>query len=145
LVSASTRRRLILAAQENLCKLYWSPWIIAELNRVLTIKWILRRGINKHSQIQLSKASKTMMTWLTTFFDIADPKPPWPMAWPALSDADDLPIFATACRIGAQFVVSENTHDFLPPDKLGRHIWNEIEYIHPQEFLARLEFEEDET
>jgi len=145
LVSASTRRRLILAAQENLCKLYWSPWIIAELTRVLTVHWIERHGTSKQSLITMSKASKTMMTWLTTFFDIADPKPPWEKAWPALSDADDLPIYTTASRIKANFVVSENTRDFPPLDKLGRHIWNGIEYIHPQEFLARLEFEEDET
>src|SRR5690242_19336865 len=42
LVPSRMRRELQVAAQAGLYVGYWSPWIIAELNRVLTWRWIQR-------------------------------------------------------------------------------------------------------
>jgi hypothetical protein len=42
LVPSRVRRELQAAAQAGLYVGYWSPWIIAELNRVLTWRWIQR-------------------------------------------------------------------------------------------------------
>lgn len=42
LVGDTLRRDLQQAAQIGVFTAYWSPWIIAELNRVLVWRWIIR-------------------------------------------------------------------------------------------------------
>ena len=67
----------------------WSPWIIAELNRVLTWDWIQR---NRGSEHACSEAAKKMMELLLPAFELVNPLPPYPVAWPELNDLWDLPV-----------------------------------------------------
>ncbi|HKV83741.1 MAG TPA: PIN domain-containing protein [Ktedonobacterales bacterium] len=138
-----TRRDLQQAAQLDLFEGYWSPWIIAELNRVLTWHWIEHVStagptpdLSRQNQDRCGHAAKMMMEILLTTFKLVDPLPPYPPAWAALDDEWDMPIWAAARKADAQYVVSENTSDFPPADAVGRHIHDGIEYLRASAFLA---------
>ena len=55
--------------------------------------------------------------------------PPFDSAWPAASDAEDLPIWSAAVRSGAQFIVSHNLHDVPPRNADGLCAYNGVEFI----------------
>jgi predicted nucleic acid-binding protein len=119
----------------------WSPWIIAELDRVLVWQWITERthgDLSSKNQHACSQAAKRMMTLLLSAFEVINPRPPYPTAWDTLTDADDHPIWAAAVEGGAQYVVSDNTHDFPPPQPDGRCVFQGIEYIPGSAFLDLL-------
>jgi hypothetical protein len=139
LVSNTNREHLVTAALENLYRPIWSPWIIAELNRVMTWNWVRNKGLKEREQC--SRRYKDMMSVLAGAFTCVDPKPPWKQAWTELTDTDDLPIWSTAKFVGADYVVSANTGDFPPQDASGRHVWEGIEYIQVSEFLTRIGYE----
>lgn len=142
LVSNANRECLITAAYENLYRPIWSPWIIAELNRVLTWNWIRKKGLKEKDQC--SRRHKNLMSLLTGAFECVDPKPPWQQAWPELTDLDDLPIWTTARFVGADYIVSGNTNDFPPEDVFGKHTWEGIECILIQDFMDLIGFEIDD-
>jgi hypothetical protein len=50
-------------------------------------------------------------------------------------------VWAAAVEAHAAYVVSENTHDFPPPDAAGLYRYDGIEYLRCAEFLRRLEGE----
>lgn len=79
-----------------------------------------------------------MMRVLSATLELVAPVPPYPGAWPTLTDIDDFPVWAAAKLGGAQFVVSENTRDFPPRGQDGRHIYEGIEYLTARTFLSRL-------
>jgi len=97
LVPPGLRRDLQNAAQEGAFEALWSPWIIAELNRVLTWKWIERTatplssgGIRDVGGVtcdltaanwdRCSAAAAAMMEILVATFEAVDPRPPYPEA-----------------------------------------------------------------
>jgi PIN domain len=145
LVPTALRRDLVEAAALRRFTAIWSPWIIAELNRVLTWRYIkqhLPLGINvegassvRQHERAISRASKAMMTLLVPVFEVVDPKPPYPAAWATLRDVWDVPIWAAAKSAGAQYVVSDNTRDFPPRRPDGRHVHEGIDYVRGREFL----------
>jgi hypothetical protein len=145
LVPAHLRRELQQAAQLGAFTAIWSPWIIAELNRVLVWRWIKdppagmpRADLSNANERRYSAIAKQMMQWLLPCFEVATPLPPYPPAWETLTDVWDHPIWAAAKLGQAQFVVSENTRDYPPPQADGRHVFEGIEYIGGAAFLARL-------
>lgn len=78
--------------------------------------------------------------------ELVDPRPPYPVAWVQLRDRWDHPIWAAAVLGQAQYVVSDNTHDYPPLDGSHRHVHAGIEYLSAQAFLDRLEqIDSDET
>lgn len=79
-----------------------------------------------------------MMQLLIPAFELVDPRPSYPPAWPALTDQWDHPIWAAAVEGGASYVISENTSDFPPSQADERHVYNGIEYLRGAKFLARL-------
>lgn len=79
-----------------------------------------------------------MMQLLLPVFEVVNPLPPYPPAWETLMDAWDHPIWATAQAAQAQYVVSENAHDYAPVQADGRHAYEGIEYIGGRAFLALL-------
>lgn len=79
-----------------------------------------------------------MMQWLLPTFEMVNPLPPYPPAWATLGDEWDHPVWAAAKLGQAQYVVSENTHDFPPQVEDGRHQYEGIEYIGAERFLALL-------
>lgn len=140
LISNKNREHLITAAYEKLYKPVWSPWIIAELNRVMTWNWVKNKGGIKERE-QCTRRYKDMMSLLIPSFTCVDPKPPWHEAWPIMTDQDDLPIWSTARFVEADFIVSENTADFPPKNSGGMHIWEGVEYIKVPDFLSRIGYE----
>jgi len=122
-------------------KAVWSPWIIAELNRVLTWRWIKDRTGNDLSQANeqaCSESAKEMMSLLLPVFDLINPLPPYPAPWETLIDEWDHPIYAAAVASQAHYVISENTHDYPPRNADGFHVYNGIEYLSGRRFLGRV-------
>jgi len=119
----------------------WSPWIIAELNRVLVWRWITERTNNDLSPANeraCSQSAKKMTQLLLSAFEVVNPRPPYPDACEQLTDIDDHPIWAAAVESGAHYVVSDNTSDYPPQQPDGRHIHQGIEYVPGSTFLAML-------
>lgn len=145
LVPARLRRELQQAAQLGAYTAIWSPWIIAELNRVLVWRWIKSPpagmpdgDLSDANERRCSEAAKLMMQWLLPSFEVVSPLPPYPPAWETLTDQWDHPIWATAKLGQAQYVVSENSHDYPPRQADGRHIYEGIEYLSGDAILALL-------
>jgi hypothetical protein len=148
LVPARFRRDLQQAAQLRAFTAIWSPWIIAELNRVLTWRWIKRvdRGyteadLSAANERRCGEAAKAMMQWLLPTFEVVTPLPPYPRPWDTLTDVWDHPIWAAAKLGAAQYVVSENRRHYPPRGSDGRHIFDGVEYVGAEAFLARLTYE----
>jgi len=139
LVPYAYRRHLLEAAAFGLFCPLWSPWIIGELYRVLTWKWAQKYGTSETERRRCSVAANAMMTLVLPNWEPVDIAPPWPAVWPTLNDPYDVPIWATALKGHARYVVSENTLDFPSADASGRYMWQEIEYIRIDEFLRKIE------
>lgn len=78
------------------------------------------------------------MAILLPTFELVTPLPRYPPVWISLSDPSDQPIWAAA-KIGrADYVVSENGHDFPPLGAAGRHVFEGVEYLSARRFLATL-------
>jgi hypothetical protein len=114
----------------------WSPWIIAELNRVLVWRWFDRKGTQ--SERECSRQAKVMMEILLSSFELVPALPPYPLPWESLADKWDHPIWAAAKEGRAHCVISENTHDFPPHDRDGQHIHEGIWYMQGRTFLELL-------
>ena len=114
----------------------WSEWIIAERWRVLTQKWIVRHGrANVPDVGRLEQAANDMLRYLIPVMKLVSLRDfTGPAPWPELTDLNDAPIWQTAVVAGAQYVVSQNIHDF-PPLVGGRHLYGGIEYVTPVEFM----------
>ncbi len=141
LVPPRSRRELQVTAQVGLFVGYWSPWIIAELNRVLTWRWIQRASppdLSRANEQRCSVAAHIMMELLLATFQLVNPLPPYPPAWEQLADVWDHPVWAAAKACGAQYVVSENTRDYPPAQLDGRHVYEGIEYLSSTAFLHLL-------
>lgn len=145
LVPFRLRRELQQAAQLGAFTAIWSPWIIAELNRVLVWRWLdhpphgaAAADLSRANQRRHSLAANQMMTWLLPCFEVVTPLPPYPPPWHALGDVWDHPIWAAAKASRAQYVISENTRHYPPRQADGRHAFEEIEYIRGHAFLALL-------
>lgn len=139
LVPARLRAALHEAADGGQFIALWSPWIIGELYRVLTWQWLERtRDYSAANYADCGRSAKAMMALLIGTCETISPVPPYPPVWPTLTDPDDYPIWAAA-RLGrADYVVSNNTRDFPPPDPDGRPHYEGIEYLTGQAFLDRL-------
>lgn len=114
---------------------HWSPWIIMELTRTLTWNWTVRHGNTAVQRRACSASCDRMFQILLPTFALVHPLPPYPPAWPQLTDQWDTPIWAAAKESGAAFIVSENTRDFPPCDADRRHRWEGIEYLRVEPFL----------
>jgi len=147
LYSPRQRAELQRLASEGAFIGVWSPWIIAELTRVLTWDWI-RKNANDTSDAEhrrCSQSCKKMMAILLPTFQLINPLPPFPIPWDRLTDVWDVPIWAAAVKAGAHYVVSENTHHFPPRDGAGKYRHGGVEYIHPKHFLGIFRDEDEDT
>jgi len=132
------RAMLQQAAQLGAFTAIWSPWIIAELNRVLTWDWIRRHGTTVASERRCSEAANRMMGLLLPCFEVVTPAPPYPLAWEQLTDVWDHPIWAAVKEGHAQYVVSENARHYPPVGPDGRHNYEGIEYLSEARFVLLL-------
>jgi hypothetical protein len=149
LVPSYLRQELQKAANSQAFVSIWSPWIIAELNHVLVWRWIkhpplglIPNDLSRANKNRSDEAAKKMMKLLLPFFELVDPRPPYPPAWPTLTDEWDIPIWAAAKVGNAQYVISENTHDYPPQQPDGRRLHEGIEYLGAYAFLDRLKRKE---
>lgn len=132
------RAELQQAAQLGTFAGIWSPWIIAELNPVLTWDWVHTHGATATSERECSRAAKRMMEYLLPTFVLVAPIPPYPPAWEQLADIWDQPIWAAAVQGRAQYVVSENRRHYPPRQPDGSHTHEGITYLPGRAFLALL-------
>jgi PIN domain len=142
LVPPGLRQLLQKAAKSREFTAIWSPWIIAELNRVLVWRWIKdppaglpRDDVSDANENECRVMAKRMMKHLLPVFELVDPRPPYPSAWSTLADEWDIPIWAAAKIGNAQYVISENTHDYPPRQPDGRYLHEGIEYLGGYAFL----------
>jgi len=145
LVAPTMRKRLQEAAVVGRFTAIWSPWIIAELNRVLTWHWIKRplpgrpsSDLSLANEKRCADAAKRMMEIMLPVFEVITPLPPYPPAWETLTDRWDEPIWAAAVLGSAHYVVSENTRHYPPSQADGRHIYQGVEYLGGRAFLSML-------
>jgi hypothetical protein len=145
LVPARLRRDLQQAAQLGAFVGIWSPWIIGELNRVLVWRWIkdappnrTANDLSDANERRCGMAAKIMMEWLLPSFELVAPLPPYPPAWTELHDQWDHPIWAAAKLGRASHVISQNSHDYPPAGGDGRHVFEGVEYLDGDSFLALL-------
>jgi hypothetical protein len=134
----SLRRDLHQAAADGLFVGLWSPWIIAELNRVLAWRWMRTHGGSSSSEKACGDAAKIMMELLLPTFELVAPLPPYPPAWHTLSGSYDYPIWAAAVVGKAGYVVSEDTRHYPPRQVDGRHVYQGIEDISARSFLSMI-------
>lgn len=113
LVSPRGRRELQQTAQLGAFVPIWSPWIIAELNRVIVWRWIKKPcggrphgDVSTSSERECGRLAKWMMQRLLPSFELVAPVPPYPAPWDSLNDVWDHPIWAAAKMSRAQYVVS---------------------------------------
>lgn len=78
------------------------------------------------------------MAILLPTFELVSPLPPYPSAWETLDDPWDFPIWAAAKIGAAGYVVSENRHDYPPSGPDGRHVFEGVEYLPADAFMALL-------
>jgi hypothetical protein len=74
------RKQLTTLAAEGTIIAIWSPWIVAELNRILTWAWLDRHGDTPRTRRACSAAAKTMMLAMEPNFLAVVPQPPYPPA-----------------------------------------------------------------
>jgi predicted nucleic acid-binding protein len=134
----TSRRALVEAIRRGRFDGVWSPHVIGELYRVLTIRWLRTHGFDTTSLAELSRASKAMMDVLLVALRLVDTGPNAGEALTVLDDADDYHLIRAARLAGASFVVSANTRDFPPKNAQGRHVFEDIEFIECAPFLARI-------
>lgn len=145
-VAPESRIALVTAAANLQCDAWWSPWIIAELNRVLTERWLLRawktgtleksvRWDTEHRN--MSRLSKIMMRWMIGPIRCYDAPAPNQPSWRG-ADPDDEPVLALAKEVHANYVVSENTRHFPPRTDGPDHEYEGIVYVQVADFLSRL-------
>ena len=135
------RRQLQEVAATGLYTGLWSPWIIAELNRVLTWRWIRTRmpgDLSHAAERACADAANAMMAALLPTFEVVAARPPYPSAWTALADPNDYPVWAAAVVGQADYVVSENTRHYPPRGRDGQHTFDGITYLPAGTFLAML-------
>jgi hypothetical protein len=136
----NTRSELIRAVEAGQFVGLWSEWILGELYYGLAWDWAAEKGVTDAARREMARSARTLLRILIPRLELvtlhrADVEP-----WPGLQDRDDEPIWATAVLGHASHVVSSNVRDF-PPNVAGlheppRHVWDGIEYIEPERFLA---------
>lgn len=120
---------------------YWSPLIIAESNRVLTWLWLKRRGgdFSEPSWERCSVDFKRMFARLTEVFRVVEDCPTASPPWDEPSDPWDIPIWTAAKRCEAHFIITANLTDGPPPNAEGDQKFEDITFIHPDQFLRGIE------
>lgn len=98
LVPETSRRDLQQIADVGLYEAVWSSWIVAERNRILTVRWLKTNDcdLTDGAQRILSTAAKTMMRILLGTFTLIDPPLPHAEPWEPLADPDDAPVWGRA-------------------------------------------------
>jgi predicted nucleic acid-binding protein len=139
LYARKKREAIIEAIRQDRLDGVWSPHIVGELYRILTVRWLQKRGADEASLRELSRSSKALMELLVEVLQIVDTGP---QEYEELPDPDDFHLIRAARLSNAGFVVSENTGDFPAIGSDGRHVYDGVEYLTYDALLSRLGVEE---
>jgi hypothetical protein len=134
---------IVDSARAGHVRLFWSPCIIEEASRLQAWLWLKRRAgdVSEASRRGLSDLAKRWFRIMTTVFEVVDDKPPPAPLWTETPrDDDDLPIWTAAVRAKADVIVTENLDDGPPPDEDGLRHYQGIWYVHPDDFVALLDW-----
>lgn len=97
-------------AYEDLCECYWSPHIIGELYRVLTVRKLGELGFD-HAK-QLSKSSKEMMDIMEPIFYCVNSYSHHDLDLKrGIRDKDDFHLYQAAVLEGIDYIVTNNGKD----------------------------------
>lgn len=135
LYGSTSRRALIEAVRQDRFDGVWSPHIIGELYRVLTIRWLRKNGFDAVSLGDLSRSAKDMMDVLLAALRLVDTGPQANESPILLDDVDDFHLLRAARLAEASHVVSRNTRDFPGANHQGRHVFENVEFIEYEPFL----------
>ena len=139
LIPHGMRQTLETYARLGFYEGYWSPWIIEEMARSVTWRWIRRYGAENASRSALSRIAKIAMSHLEPTFRVISPTVPYPSVWPTLRDPGDHPVWAAAVTASVDYIVSDNTKDFPPRDAQGIARYQGITYITFKDFIEGIE------
>lgn len=139
LIPDGKRKTLVTYARLGYFDGYWSPWIIEEMARHVTWRWARAYGLGNDSRKSLSRRAKLAMGHLESTFRVISPSMPYPPSWPSLRDPGDHPIWGAAVAGAVDYVVSDNTRDFPPPDTDGMARYAGITYITSDDFIKGIE------
>lgn len=137
---------IVLAARAGHVQLYWSPFIIAEVNRLLTWQWLKHRhgDLSDGSWRACSDRAHRWFTHMTPVFRVVeDAPPPEPLWTDKPADDWDWPVWTAAIRARADFIVTENLRDGPPPDRDGIQRHAGVFFLHPDRFLAVVDWYAD--
>jgi len=134
----SSRRELVAAIREGRFDGIWSPHVVAELNRALTVRWVQQNGFGNASLRRLSRAAKDMMDVLLSTLQLVDSNPVDGEEPILFDDVDDYHLIRAARLARATFVVSANTRDFPKRGRDGRRVLDGVEFIERAPFLSRI-------
>jgi len=129
------------SARAGHIRLFWSPSIISEVNRLLTWLWLENHGgrLTDASWRQCSLTAKAWFGHMTRVFHVVEDCPPHESPWTLVPrDEDDAPIWTTAVRARAHVVITENLKDGPPANDEGLHLYQGILYVHPNDFCHLL-------
>jgi hypothetical protein len=136
----SPRSELIRALDAGRFDGLWSEWILGELYYGLAWDWAAHKGTDDTQRRAMSASAHAMLRLLIPRLELITLRGAAVDRWPSLRDQEDQPVWATAVLGRATHVVSMNTRDFPPntaaPGEPSRHVWEGIEYLEPQAFLA---------
>lgn len=134
------RSELIRALDAGRFEGLWSEWILGELYYGLAWDWAANKGTDDTQRRAMSSSAHAMLRLLIPRLELVTIRHAAVEPWPSLRDQEDEPVWATAVLGRATHVVSMNTRDFPPntaaPGEPPRHVWDGIEYLEPQAFLA---------
>ena len=134
------RSELIRALDAGRFEGLWSEWILGELFYGLAWDWATHKGADDAQRRAMSSSAHAMLRLLIPRLELITLRHAAVEPWPSLRDQEDEPVWATAVLGRATHVVSANSRDF-PPNTASsgespRHVWDGIEYLEPQAFLA---------
>ena len=136
------RAVILHAIQQGLLIGVWSPNIIAELFRIITVQWIAKYGSGRAPLDELSTGSKILLETLLGSLVLVDTGPRDDRNYPRLTDLDDLHLIAAGKLATASLIVSNNRRDFPAADDQVRHLYDGLEFVTYAELVARLSIDE---
>lgn len=131
-------------AHARMVRLFWSPWIAGECHRVLTWLWLRRAGSPYFTAArwdECSAAAKAFASHVALSFRVVEDAPSLEQTWTAgLVDQWDIPVWTAAVRAQAHVVITENVTDGPPPDPHGVRAHDDVCFLHPERFLAFMDW-----
>lgn len=142
---AAWYKPIVDAVEDGRLLAWWSPFIICEVNRLLTWFWIRRHGgdLRDAAWRRCSADFKTWHANVAAHLRVIEDRPPLEPMWTDdPPDPWDAPIWTAAVRVGRLYpsvhvmVITENLRDAPPANADGLQAHAGVVYVHPTQALA---------